>query len=55
MKKFNVIIKEEESILSGESLNFYFENINDALDFSKEIISISDYHVEILQCGEENE
>lgn len=55
MKTYNVIVKDENSILEGNSLNFYFENLNDALEFCKEILLISKYHIEILQCGEDNE
>lgn len=55
MKKYIVIIKTENNIYDGDCIKFYFDNLNDVFNFCKTILSISDYHIEILQCGEDND
>jgi hypothetical protein len=51
---FNVIIHEYEDCMQGNYLIFYFgNNLEEAKNFSEQILKISDYYVEIIPVLED--
>lgn len=51
---YNVIIKDGIDFYESNSLTFHFgENFEEALNFAKNILNISEFNVEILQFEED--
>ena len=51
---YNVIIKDGIDFSESNSLTFHFgENFEEALNFAKNILNISEFNVEILQFEED--
>ena len=58
MKKYRVVVHDKYQWDAGDiynSLYFDFEDIKEAHDFSKAIMTLSDYDIEIIKIGEDKE